>query len=76
MATQPFPHRLFKATEMDSTLVDLGLSLGGSLVVKKTDPSQLSSTSGKHSVAVDFLGGFARQCLVISFKKSLHYTRL
>lgn len=52
---------------MDSTLVDLGLSLGGSLVVKKTDPSQPSSTSGKHSVAVDFLGGFARQCLVISF---------
>lgn len=67
MATQPFPHRLFKATEMDSTLVDLGLSLGGSLVVKKTDPSQPSSTSGKHSVTVDFLSGLARQCLVIGF---------
>ena len=66
MATQPFPHRLFKATEMDSTLVDLGLSLGGSLVVK-TDPSQPSSTSGKHSVTVDFLSGLARQCLVIGF---------
>ncbi|XP_058958852.2 uncharacterized protein [Pocillopora verrucosa] len=50
---QPFPHRLFKATEMDSTLVDLGLSLGGSLVVKKTDPSQPSSTSGGEPAKVN-----------------------
>ncbi|XP_022788726.1 uncharacterized protein LOC111328529 isoform X2 [Stylophora pistillata] len=44
---QPFPHRLFRATEMDCTLVDLGLSHGGSLVVKKTNPPQVSSTSSE-----------------------------
>ena len=47
MATQPFPHRLFMATEMESTLVDLGLGPGGSLVVKETDPPQPSSTCGE-----------------------------
>ena len=47
MATQPFPHRLFTAVEMTSTLADLGLSPGGSLVVKKRDFNLSSTASGE-----------------------------
>ncbi|XP_078377522.1 uncharacterized protein LOC144660692 [Oculina patagonica] len=44
---QPFPHRLFTVAEMTLTLVDLGLSPGGSLVVKKRDLNLPSATSGQ-----------------------------
>ena len=43
LATQPFPHRLFTDAEMTTTLSELGLDAGGSLVVKKRDVNQLSS---------------------------------
>ena len=54
MATQPFPHRLFTDAEMATTLSELGLSAGGSLVVKKRDVNQLSSLSGKAGIFLLF----------------------
>ncbi len=52
MATQPFPHRLFTVAEMTLTLVDLGLSPGGSLVVKKRDLNLPSATSGETGISI------------------------
>lgn len=50
LASQPFPHRLFTDAELTTTLVELGLSAGGSLVVKKRDVNPPSSLSGKADV--------------------------
>ena len=44
---QPFPHRIFTADDMLSTLADLGLSPSGSLVVKKKDHDQASTGTGE-----------------------------
>ena len=64
LPSQPFPHRLFTDTELTTTLVELGLSAGGSLVVKKRDVNPPSSLSGK---AGDFLSSivvFNDYCLL------------
>ena len=48
---QPFPHRIFTAADMLSTLADLGLSPSGSLVVKKKDRDQASTGTGESDVS-------------------------
>ncbi|CAH3185471.1 unnamed protein product [Porites evermanni] len=50
---QPFPHRIFTAADMLSTLADLGLSPSGSLVVKKKDCDQASTGTGHDSAELD-----------------------
>ena len=48
---QPFPHRIFTAADMLSTLADLGLSPSGSLVVKKKDHDQASTGTGESDIS-------------------------
>ena len=48
---QPFPHGIFTAANMLSTLADLGLSPSGSLVVKKKDCDQASTGTGESDVS-------------------------
>ena len=52
---QPFPHRIFTAADMLSTLADLGLSPSGSLVVKKKDHDQASTGTGESGISKSFL---------------------
>lgn len=50
LPSQPFPHRLFTDAELTTPLVELGLSTGGSLVVKKRDVNPAASLPGKAGV--------------------------
>ena len=52
---QPFPHRIFTAADMLSTLADLGLSPSGSLVVKKKDRDQASAGTGESDISKSVL---------------------
>ena len=52
---QPFPHRIFTAADMLSTLADLGLSPSGSLVVKKKDCDQASTGTGESDISKSVL---------------------
>ena len=52
---QPFPHRIFTAADMLSTLADLGLSPSGSLVVKKKDQDQASTGTGESDISKSVL---------------------
>ena len=47
LSSQPFPHRVFSVDDMASSLVDLGLSPGGSLVVKRKELTQPSAVTGQ-----------------------------
>lgn len=47
---QPFPHKVFSEGDMTCSLVDLGLSPSGSLVLKKEETSQLSTLSAHGSI--------------------------
>ena len=52
---QPFPHRIFTAADMSSTLADLGLSPSGSLVVKKKDRDQAATGTGESHISKSVL---------------------
>lgn len=52
---QPFPHRIFTAADMLSTLADLGLSPTGSLVVRKKDCDQASTGTGELHISKNVL---------------------